>query len=141
MLVHVSVLVLGFGVFRQAATAAADVFAYPQKGQSPEQQQKDKAECDAWAKQNSGVNPNAQGRATAQQGSGLRGAAKGAALGAAGGAIAGDAGKGAAIGGVGGAVVGRHRSKKQAQASQGEARNAYDRAFAACMGGRGYSVK
>ena len=36
-----------------------DVFIYPQKGQSAEQQDKDKYECYNWAKTNSGFDPMA----------------------------------------------------------------------------------
>jgi len=62
-------------------------------------------------------------------------------LGAAVGAIAGDAGKGAAAGAVLGGVRGRRQSMAAQQAQQQETRSAYDRAFAACMEGRGYTVR
>jgi hypothetical protein len=88
-------------------------------------------------------------------GSMLRGAMGGAALGAAGGAIGGDAGKGAAIGAGVGALFGGMRrmqevdAERQMQADysarqQGalaQGRSNYDRAFAACMSGRGYTVR
>ena len=65
----------------------------------------------------------------------------GAALGAGVGAIAGDAGKGAAAGAVVGGVAGRRRSMAAQQQQQEATRSAYDRAFAACMEGRGYTVR
>lgn len=126
-----------------AARAAQQLFVYPQKGQSKEQQQKDESECGTWAKQQSGVDPSAT--PAAQPGAhgrgAVRGAAKGAALGAAVGAIAGDAGKGAGAGAVVGGVGGRRRSKAAQQEAQAGAASAYQRAFGACMEGRGYTVK
>jgi len=40
-----------------------------------------------------------------------------------------------------GGVAGRRGSKKNKQAAAAETTNTYQRAFAACMDGRGYSVK
>ena len=37
--------------------AAAQQFVYPAKGQSPQQQKSDEAECYTWAVQQSGVDP------------------------------------------------------------------------------------
>jgi uncharacterized protein YcfJ len=88
-------------------------------------------------------------------GSMLRGAVGGAALGAVGGAIGGDAGKGAAIGAGVGALFGGFRRMReveeqqqlqasyqaQQQSAMAEGRSNYDRAFAACMSGRGYTVR
>jgi hypothetical protein len=123
---------------------AQQVFVYPQKGQSQQQQDIDTGECTRWAKQQSGVDPNAPTQQE-QLGSNARGAvggaAKGAALGAAVGAIGGNAGKGAGAGAVVGGVAGRRRSKNEKQAAAAETTNTYQRAFAACMDGRGYSVK
>jgi hypothetical protein len=91
----------------------------------------------------------------------LRGAGRGAALGAVGGAIAGDAGKGAAAGAAMGGLVGGFRRRDERrqqyaqqqyeqqqymqqqyahQASQQNQRVAYQRAMAACLQGRGYTV-
>ncbi len=76
----------------------------------------------------------------------------GAAGGAAIGAIAGDTGKGAAIGAVVGGVRGR-RAKKAGDYNQQQSNNAaaaakekelsddYNKAFAVCMEGKGYTVK
>jgi hypothetical protein len=132
-------------VFALAGMASAQqVFVYPQKGQSQRQQDIDTAECTRWAKQQSGIDPNAP-KQPDQVGTHARGAAggaaKGAAVGAAVGAIGGDAGKGAAAGAVVGGVGGRRRSKQAKQAAEAETTNTYQRAFAACMDGRGYSVK
>jgi hypothetical protein len=147
-----------------AGTATAEqLFAYPTKGQSPEQQRKDNGECHGWAVQQSGFDPAAPREATGapppppQQptASPLRGAARGAAVGAVGGAIAGDAGKGAAIGAATGGLIGgmRRRDQRQHQQAQQQhyqqqqqaaltqGQSAFNRAFAACMQGRGYTVQ
>ena len=127
-----------------AIAAQSEVFVYPAKGQSAHQQGKDEYECSKWAKSQSGVDPSAP---AAQPVAGehargtVGGAARGAAVGAGIGAIAGDAGKGAAIGAVAGGVRGRRGSMAQQQAAGQEERNAYDRAFAVCVEGRGYTAK
>jgi len=127
-----------------ASVWAQQVFVYPQKGQSQKQQDIDSAECTRWAKTQSGVDPNAPQQPD-QVGSHARGAlggaAKGAAVGAAVGAIGGNAGKGAGAGAVVGGVAGRRGSKNQKQAAKAEASDSYQRALAACMEGRGYTVK
>ena len=138
------VVALGVGLALVGQAIAADLFVYPQKGQSPEQQNKDSYECYNWARAQSGVDPGAP-PPPAQAGQHARGAvggaARGAAVGAAVGAIAGNAGKGAAAGAVVGGVGGRRRSVAAQQQQQQTTRSAYDRAFAACMEGRGYTVR
>lgn len=129
------------------------LIVYPSKGQSLEQQSKDEGECHSWSQQQTGFNPASGVMApptTQQGGEVVRGAVGGAAIGAVGGAIGGDTGKGAAIGaGVGATVglLGRRQKKAEASAAQQQAvadYNAgvaqYNRAFAACMSGRGYTV-
>ena len=112
-------------------------YVYPQQGQSPQQQQRDENECSNWATQQTGYRPS--GSSDSDGGiisdRALRGAARGAGIGAIGGAIGGSAGTGAAIGGAVGGITGgiRHHDEK----SQ---RKNFDRAFASCMGGRGYTV-
>ena len=151
-----SVMVKGFvvtGVLLVASSASAQqVFVYPQKGQSPQQQAQDTSECQAWATQQTGGPMSAPQMAAAPPpttGPG-RGAARGAAVGAVGGAIGGDAGKGAAIGAATGAMVGGMRRRDQmrqqeavaAQNQQAQAAHAdtYKRALATCLGGKGYQV-
>ncbi|MFL9869707.1 YMGG-like glycine zipper-containing protein [Paraburkholderia fungorum] len=140
------------------AAAAQQPIIYPAKGQSPQKQNTDTAECQLWAKQTTGVDPVAiaqqsttQGGPPQQQGGAIKGAAGGAALGAAVGAIAGNAGKGAAIGAVTGTAAGglRQRRMNQAAAAQqqgGQQQVAqematFNRAVGACMTGRGYTVQ
>ena len=141
---------------------AQDPFIYPDKGQSNEQMEKDKFECYSWAKGQTGFDPMQVPTATApppgqeaQQGGLVRGAGRGALTGLAVGAIAGDAGKGAAIGAASGALIGgmrrndqqRRQEQEQQQWAEQEAanyanqRNNYNRAYGACLGGRGYTVK
>ena len=137
------------------------MFIYPSRGQSPQQEQFDRGQCYSWAVQHSGFDPaNPQVYTpppppqSAPQGGVLRGAAGGAALGAIGGAIGGDAGKGAAIGAGAGALFGLMRrarweeeEQQQQQSYMAQQQNAlaqghaaYNRAFATCMTGRGYTV-
>lgn len=125
---------------------------YPAQNQSPEQQAKDEAQCQQWAIDQSGYDPAhppvaAQAQAAPVAGSGSR--ARGALRGAAVAEIAGgDAGKGAAVGAVGGGV--RQRNQNRAAASQANAaaeqqvqasESAFANARAACLEGRGYTVK
>jgi hypothetical protein len=143
--------------------SAAQNWIYPSRGQSPQQQEFDRGRCYSWAVQQTGfdpVNPRVAAGPPPPQysqgpdGSMIRGAAGGAALGAVGGAIGGDAGKGAAIGAGVGALFGGFRRmrelemQQQMQSSyQAQQQNAleqgrgnYNRAFGACMTGRGYTV-
>lgn len=149
------VLSLGLVLVVGGGPVWAEVIAYPKKGQSQEQFEKDQFECHKWAKGQTGVDPTqaqqAAGAPPPQKGGAVRGAAGGAALGAIGGAIGGDAGKGAAIGaGVGGAIglmrQGRQnqqaaQAQQQAQAQSQAARSEYDKAYAVCLEGRGYQVR
>jgi hypothetical protein len=132
---------------------------YPAKGQTPAQQQKDEGECHAWAKQTTGVDPvalaqnsSSQPAPSGPQGERVRGAARGAAAGAVVGEIANDdAGQGAAVGAVAGVVAGGARQRRTAQAQQQQQQQVqqqtqqalatYNRAVAACLEGRGYTIK
>ena len=127
-----------------AEAALAQTYVYPTKGQTPQQQRQDQAQCQGWAMQQSGVNPGAAPPPSSGGGQVAGTAARGAAVGAVGGAIGGNAGKGAAIGAATGALVGgmrRRDQRRDAEASQAQAADAYGRAYAACLEGRGYTVK
>ena len=124
-----------------AAFGASGPFVYPQKGQSQAQMDQDRAACDSWARQQTGIDPNAPAQTGRRGGKMVGGAAKGAAAGAAVGAIAGDAGTGAGAGAVVGGLAGRRRAKKEEQAAATEQQSTYGRAFSACMEGRGYTVR
>jgi hypothetical protein len=142
-------------VWAAAAGAQSNPVIYPAKGQSPQQQEKDKYECYTWARNQTGFDPM-QAQQTPPSSSGpkgqvVKGAAVGAAGGAAIGAIGGNAGKGAAIGATSGALIGgirkRQNKKQQEEAQQQQAasvaagRSEYNRAYSACLEGRGYTVK
>lgn len=125
---------------------------YPGKGQSADKQSSDDAQCLAWAKQDTGIDPAAVAAApaptTGPQGERLRGAARGAVAGGVIGGITGDAGKGAGVGATVGVLAGGRRSRQNqaaqaqgAQASKDQAIATYYRAYGACMQGRGYTVK
>jgi hypothetical protein len=140
-----------------SAVLASELMIYPNEGQDADQQEMDNFQCYSWAKGESGFDPMAPPTATeppppqeAKRGGVARGALRGAAVG---GII--DGSDGAKTGAAAGAVVGGMRradqNRQQAQAqtqyeqqqvSQYEAaRSSYNRAFAACMEGRGYTVR
>lgn len=149
---------LSFGML--ALSAGAGTIVYPAKGQSAAKQSEDEGACHQWAKQQTGVDPDAiaqqaaSGQAYVQPEGGfhsaLGGGARGAALGAVGGAIGGDAGKGAAIGAGVGAAASLFRARRrtreaqqhnQAVGQEQEARlQEFESAYATCLRGRGYTV-
>jgi len=120
------------------------IHIYPQRGQSPQQQQQDRFECHQWAVQQTGFDPTMGAPAMAAPTTGaLPGAARGAAIGAVGGAIGGSAGRGAAIGAGTGALFGTMRRNSQIRESQqvaGAQQENFNRAMRTCLSGRGYSV-
>jgi hypothetical protein len=134
------------------AGSAFAQYAYPAKGQSQAQQQKDEAACTQWATEQTGFDPRnppvpAQASAAPVTGSGAR--VKGAALGAGVGAISGgDAGDAAVAGAVAGGVIRRGKNRRAARA-QNEAsaqqvaasQAGFDQARASCLTGRGYTLK
>jgi len=147
------------------SSRAQDIYIYPAKGQSQSQQDRDRYECHSWAVQQTGFDPSKSQAAASDapaasstpmppQGHVVRGAARGAALGAVGGAITGNAGTGAAAGAAMGGMAGGMRRRQQrlqqnqqqqatsqaAPNSQQGPRNAYNRAMASCLTGRGYTV-
>ena len=139
----------------QSLSSSLGLVPYPSKGQSAEQQSKDEGECFAWAKKQTGIDPMAVASAPTKEegaavggGERLSGAARGALGGLAIGAIAGDAGKGAGIGAVAGTMVGGHRARQnkaereqQAEQAKASALQHFNKAFGACMEGRGYVIK
>jgi hypothetical protein len=141
--------------------AVADFIVYPGQGQSEEQMAKDKFECQRWATEQTGFDPLATPRAStpppaAEEAVGGvgRGALRGAAGGALVGAIAGDTRRGAAIGAGSGALLGGMRRSDQRAREQAavdnweqqevarmtQERNDFNRAYQACLQGRGYTV-
>lgn len=142
----------------------SQVYAYPLRGQSPEQQDRDHYECSTWATQQTGFDPSAPGvpphdrvavvSAGPPPGTNTAiGAVAGAILGA---AIAPrwQAAPAALAGAVVGSAIGSSADAANAQATRqvvvGDRRAAaaqeqqagnYRRAIAACLDARGYSVK
>ena len=154
-----------FLVFLTTTAGSQELMIYPAKGQSKDQMEKDKYECYTWAKGQTGFDPmktpTASSPPPSQEKKSVGGAAVvGGALGAVGGAIiggatGGSAWTGAAIGALTGGAIGGIRSssqnkqadQKQKQWEQEQAnrymqqRNAYNRAYSACLEGKGYTVK
>ena len=137
---------------------AQELYIYPAKGQSAEQQDKDKYECYSWAKNDTGFDPmalpttsSAPPKGQKKSGGAITGALGGAVLGG----VLGDSSKSAKRGAVAGGLIGgvRQSSKnsKTAQkrsdwerkesANYANNRNNYNRAYSACLEGRGYTVK
>jgi Glycine-zipper domain len=150
-------------------SSSLGVIVFPAKNQTPAQQSSDEGACYTWAKTNTGIDPMApaqaapvqptQDPATAGQGARVKGAARGAAAGAAIGAIAGDTGKGAAIGATTGVMAGGAKKRgaeaqaaqsasqaqaaaaQQTQAAADQQKATFNKGFAACMEGKGYTAK
>ncbi|MBT8059101.1 MAG: hypothetical protein KJO33_05875 [Gammaproteobacteria bacterium] len=136
---------------------AQDLFVYPNDEQSKEQQEADEFNCYKWARDESGFDPMAAPTATeapppqeAKKGGVGRGAVRGAAVGA---IIDGSDGAktGAAVGGAMGGMRRADQNRRQAQSQQQweqeqvqqyeQSRNSYNRAYAACLEARGYTVR
>jgi hypothetical protein len=155
LIVLLAVIIMTGDAFAQSLSSSLGLAPYPSKGQSAQQQSKDEGECFAWAKQQTGIDPMAVASTPTQEsgpavggGERVKGAARGAVGGAAIGAIAGDTGKGAGAGAVVGTMAGgrqarQNKAAKQQQAEQAKAGTLqqFNKAFSACMEGRGYAVK
>jgi hypothetical protein len=154
-----------FSVWLVSPVWAQDPIVYPAKGQSEDQMEKDKYQCYSWAKNQTGFDPMKTPTTTSGPpakekevwGAGKTGVAGGATGAIVGGATKGKKGavRGGLIGAAGGALIGGARSSNQRNREEQKrkdwerketnnyvrARNEYNRAFGACMEGRGYSVK
>jgi hypothetical protein len=156
---------VGLGVIAAliASHAVAGQYIYPTQGQDRAKQTKDEADCSAWATQQTGFDP-AKAPAAPAGGAGLSGSTVAAAMGAipgtgglgsAAGMLGGAGGQAssvAALGGLAGGVGGQAATASQAlgmlnQVKGGQQQPAkpsqadYDQARAACLSGRGYSVR
>jgi len=146
-------------------------YAFPQKGQTPEQQKADEGTCAQWSADQTGLNPavlkyqqeeaNAgqQKAAATQQASQptmgrtiAKTAVRGAALGGINNSMDDGAGKGAAMGAAVGLAKSRDAKQQQQVAGAVNGANAksqkvqadtqtYLRAYSACMEGKGYSIR
>jgi uncharacterized protein YcfJ len=137
------------------AANAQDLFIYAAQGQDQDQQDLDEVQCRRFATERTGFDPRETPTATTArpqgQGSMVGGAARGALLGTAVGAIAGNTGRGAAIGAASGGMMGgmrrqdtnrqQQRWAQQESANLQRQRSDFNRAFAACLEGRGYTVR
>ena len=163
----ISVLCLGYNqLYAQDAPATPTstiakglgLYVFPSNNQDQKTQDADEIACYKWAIEQTGVDPINPPEVQAAQvdrsvdGTAVVGAAGGAAAGAAIGAIAGDAGKGAAIGAIAGGLRGRRakvvgdemeqqQNNQAAAAHEKELMDNFNKAFAACMEGKGYTVK
>ncbi len=161
------VVLLALLAFAAGSVLAQELIIYPAQGQSQDQLEKDKFECYTWARGQTGFDPmqmpTASSPAPSQEkksvgGSALRSGVAGGVGGAVIGGIAGgrsSARRGAAIGGLTGGAIGGTRSSRQNRQAEQERkqweqqqanqymrqRNDYNRAYSACLSGRGYTVK
>ena len=153
---RILLLAMALTIFASVPAHAQQIYIFPNKGQSQDQQNRDRGECEGWARGQTGYDPLAASAGPApeyqaQKGGVVQGAARGAVTGAVVGAIAGNAGKGAAIGAAGGGLVGGMRRGDQQAQNRAAAANAraqndrsraeYIRALSACLEGKGYTVK
>jgi len=141
--------ILALGVFAISQALAQQSVA-PAKGQSAQQQKSDEAACHQIAIKQTGYDPAKPPPPAASPpttatgttpGAGLRGAARGAVVGE---VVGGDAGAGAAAG----AAVARSQSRKQNASAQQQQQTAgqqqqasFAKAKAACLEGKGYTLK
>ncbi len=150
------VILAGAGL---AATAPAqELMVFPNDGQDKEQQQQDEFTCYNWAKGETDFDPMVVPTASAPppqqsapQGGVRRGAVRGAALGAVAGGNSSDIGKAAAVGAVAGGMRRQDQKRKEdaeyqqweqeQQRIYQENRSRYNRAYAACMEGKNYTVR
>jgi len=143
---HLSVIA---GWVLAGSGAWAQQYVYPAKGQSPDQQKTDESACYGWAVQQTGFDPArapppAAPPTTAtgtSPGAGARGAARGAVVGE---IVADDAGAGAAVGAAAARGQSRRQNKSAAQQQTGaqqQQQAAFGQARAACLEGKGYTVK
>ncbi len=147
--------------------AASRLYFYPAQGQSPTREERDRYECYLWAVKKSGFDPSRTPLAPHQQVEVIPEPAIGTntAVGAAGGAVIGsimggrhERGEGVVVGAITGAMLGAASdAARQGQAQEIQkqydlryARNYaraerqahnYERAMAACLEGRGYTVR
>jgi hypothetical protein len=145
-------------VVLSASAAVAEPVAYPAKGQSSDQQNRDEYECHQNAQNETGVDPVAlaeQSTTSSKPGSagksGLGSGLSGAGIGAMRGAASGDPGEGALHGAGMGRLIAVIRSRRQMEKQKQEASTQnselhaqlekYDLAYTTCLTGRGYTVK
>jgi len=160
--------IIGFCMATTVYAAGIDTYAFPQKGQTAEQQQQDEGFCVQWAQDQTGIDlavlkykqqEAAEEQQKAQEASAsragrplLRTAATGAALGGISNNMDDGAGKGAVAGVTLAASRARTHSLEQKRQGVVDTANAkeqnvqadsekYTKAYSACMEGKGYSIR
>ena len=127
-----------------SSPGAAQPYFYPMQGQSPQQEESDKGQCYAWAVQQTGFDPANPRVALPTPPPSYYGQPR---------TPPGGAGVGAMFGGLRRMRFEEQEQQEQMQMKQQQAyaaqqqnalaqgRAKYERAFGACMSGRGYSVR
>ena len=156
--IRISFVAVLCGICLSGTSVAQELMVFPNADQSAEQQQQDEFTCYNWGKDQTGFDPMAPPTATeappqqsAQKGGMGRGAVRGAAVGQIVGGDSDSTWKGAAAGAAVGGMR-RNDQKRQEEAEQqqweqeqqqiyAEKRNRYNRAYAACMEGKDYTVR
>ena len=156
---RVSVVTILCGICLSGTSVAQELMVFPNADQTAEQKQQDEFTCYNWAKGETSFDPMAVPTATepppqesaAKQGGVARGAVRGAAVGQVIGGDSDSTKSGAAAGAlVGGMRRNDQKRKEQAEQQQweqeqaqiyAENRNRYNRAYAACMEGKDYTVR
>lgn len=157
MIMRLSFVAILCGVCMAATSMAQELMIFPNADQSADQQKQDEFTCYGWAKDQSAFDPMAPPTATEpppEEGAKKGGAGKGLVRGAAvGGIVGGSSGakRGAGAGLAVGGMRSQNQKKKEAQAREqweqdqqriyAENRNLYNRAYAACMEGKNYTVR
>jgi len=138
--------------------AADELMIFPNADQTAEKQEEDKFACYSWAKGETGFDPMAPPTTTeappqqeAQKGGMARGAVRGAAVGQLVGGDSDSTWSGAAAGAAVGGMRRNDQKRKEQQAQEQweqeqvqiytENRNRYNRAYAACLEGKDYTVR
>ena len=146
------------GLCMAATSMAQELMIFPNTDQSPEQQEQDKFVCYGWAKDQAGFDPMTPPTATepppqeqAKKGGVGRGLVRGAAVGQIVGGDSKSTRRGAAAGVAIGGMRSQDQKRKEAQAREQweqeqvriytENRNRYNRAYAACLEGKNYTVR
>ena len=153
-----SVLAALCGLCMATTTIADELMIFPNGDQSAEQQEQDKFACYSWAKDQSGFDPMVPPMATepppqqqAKKGGVGRGLVRGAAVGQIVGGDSDSTKKGAAAGVAIGGMRRQDQKRKEEAARQqweqeqqliyAENRIRYNRAYAACLEGKNYTVR
>ncbi len=153
-----SLLAVLCGVCIAGTSLAQELMIFPNDNQTSDQQEADKFACYSWAKGETGFDPMVVPTATeappqqeAKQGGMGRGAVRGAAVGQIVGGDSDSTWKGAAAGAAVGGMRRNDQKRKEQQAQQqweqeqqqiyAENRNRYNRAYAACLEGKNYTVR